>query len=50
MDVLFFVLLLLALVCFLASAFNVSASRLTLISLGLALCVAVPLIKTLLKL
>lgn len=50
MLVLFFILLLLALVCFAAAAFQVHASRINLLGLGLALWVAVPFIQTLQKL
>lgn len=50
MLVLMFVLLLLAIVCFVASAIHVSSPRLNLVALGLAFWVAVPLITTLQKL
>lgn len=50
MITLYFVLLLLALVCFVASTFAVNAPRINLMSLGLALWVAVPFIQTLQKL
>lgn len=50
MHVLYFVLLLLAVVCFVASAFQVNATRLNLLALGLALFAAVPFIKSLLDL
>lgn len=50
LPVLFFVLLLLALVCFVASAFQVHAARFNLLSLGAALWVTVPLIQALQRL
>jgi len=50
MTVLFLILLLLALVCFVASAFQVHSPKLHLISLGLAFWVAVPFIQIVSKL
>lgn len=50
MHVLFFILLLLALVCFIASASNKVATRFNLLSAGAALWVLVPLIQVLQKL
>jgi hypothetical protein len=50
MTVLFFVLLLLALICFAAAASGKVASKYNLVALGLALWVAVPFIETLTKL
>lgn len=50
MSVLFFILLLLALVCFVLSAFQVHGPRVYLVGLGLALWVAVPFISALQKL
>lgn len=46
MDVLCFVLLLVALICFVAAAFGVVA-RVNLVALGLAFWVAVPLLQSL---
>lgn len=45
MVVLYFVLFLLALVCFVASAFQVNSPKIYLLGFGLALWVAVPLIQ-----
>ena len=50
MALLYFVLLLLALVCFVAAASGKVASRFNLVAVGLALWVAVPLVQTLQKL
>lgn len=47
MNVLYFILLLLALICFVASALNRVSSRVNLVALGLALWVAFPLIQQL---
>jgi hypothetical protein len=49
MTVLYLILFLLALVCFVASAFQVHSPRVYLVSLGLALWVAAPFIQTLQK-
>lgn len=46
MIVLYFVLLLLALVCFVLSAFQVNTPKFYLIGFGLAFWVAVPLVQT----
>lgn len=48
--VLYFILLLLAFICFMVSAFQVHVPRVYLIGFGLAFWVAVPLIQTLQKL
>jgi hypothetical protein len=45
MHVLYFILLLLAVVAFVAAAFQVAATKVNLIALGLALAFAVPLIQ-----
>lgn len=50
MTVLYFILLLLALVCFLVEAFGRNRFTFSLVALGLALWVAVPLIQTLQRL
>lgn len=50
MLVFYMILLLLALVCFVAAAFRVASAKLELTALGLALFVAVPFIQTLQKL
>lgn len=50
MTALYFVLLLLALVCFVVAAFNVVSARVNLVALGLAFWVAVPFIQMLQKL
>lgn len=50
MTLLYFVLLLLALVCFVAAAFKFVAARVDLVALGLAFAFAVPFIQTLQKL
>ena len=50
MTVLYFILLLLALVCFVASCLRVSSPRVELVALGLAFWVAVPFIQTLQRL
>lgn len=50
LPVLFFVLLLLALVCFIAGALQVHTRRIDLLCVGAALWVSVPLIQTLQKL
>lgn len=47
MHVLYFVLYLLALVCFIASAFQVSARKVNLLAFGLAFFVAVPMLQQL---
>ena len=47
MNVLYFVLFLLAVVCFVASASERVASRVNLVALGLAFAFAVPLLQTL---
>lgn len=50
MIALFFILYLLAAICFVASAFQVHSPRLYLVGLGLAFWVTAPLIQTLQKL
>lgn len=50
MTVLYFVLLLLALVCFVAAAVGVRSPRVELLALGLALWVAVPFLQALQRL
>lgn len=50
MQVLYFVLLLLACVCFVLSAIQVNSPKIYLLGVGLALWVAVPLVQTLQKL
>jgi hypothetical protein len=47
MEIVYFVLLLLALICFVLTAFGVQHSRVGLLALGLAFWVAVPLIHAL---
>lgn len=49
MQVFYLILLLLALVCFILSAFQVNPTRIYLMGFGLAFWVAVPFIQTLLK-